>query len=278
MDDLAGYVSDDELAIPPLADLGWRVDTVSWRDRSANWDDFEAVVIRTTWDYQDSPREFLDVLSEIDASRARLENPLPIVEWNLDKRYLRDLAARGVPVVPTVWCEESPDAGMFENWRGAFATDEIVIKPTVSATAQDTFRLKEFDRELTRVFPIGRSYMVQPFQKAIVAEGEYSLFFFNGVHSHTILKSPERGDYRVQEEHGGLITAVEAEPALVHAASRVAETIGPVPLYSRIDLVRGEREWLLMELELIEPALYFRMDARSPRLFAEQFHRRMNEL
>jgi len=102
MDCLAGYVSDDELAVAPLKKLGWNVETVSWRDKTADWNNFEAVIIRTPWDYQREPEAFLEVLRNIDKSKARLENPLKIVEWNLSKLYLRELENAGIKIVPTV--------------------------------------------------------------------------------------------------------------------------------------------------------------------------------
>ncbi len=278
MDDLAGYVSDDELAIEPLNDLGWEVETISWRDEAADWNDFEAVIIRTPWDYQDEPEKFIEVLRRIDSSSARLENALSIVEWNLDKRYLRKLEDRGVRIVPTLWSEAVISAERFSEWKRELANDELIMKPTISATAKDTFRLVEFDDALSDVFS-GRSYMVQPFMRQIIEEGEYSLFYFNGVYSHTILKAPTAGDFRVQEEHGGLITAVEPEFRMLETAKQINDLIDPLPLYSRIDLVRcDDGGFALMELELIEPALYFRMDEGSPQRFAREFDRRMNEL
>lgn len=278
MDDLAGYVSDDELAIEPLNDLGWDVETVSWRDETADWNDFEAVIIRTPWDYQEDPEKFLEVLRRIDSSSARLENALSIVEWNLDKKYLKELEDRGVRIVPTVWSDAVVSAEGFSEWKRELTADELIIKPTISATAKDTFRRVEFDDALSDVFS-GRNYMVQPFMPQIVEEGEYSLFYFNGVYSHTILKAPKAGDFRVQEEHGGLISAIEPEAKMLETAKQINDLIEPLPLYSRIDLVRcDDGAFALMELELIEPALYFRMDERSPRLFAREFDRRMNEL
>ncbi|MDM7923983.1 MAG: hypothetical protein QUS14_16950, partial [Pyrinomonadaceae bacterium] len=237
MDSLAGYVSDDELAVEPLRELGWQVETISWRDRNVNWSSFDAVVIRTTWDYQDSPEEFLETLGAIDRSGARLANPLSVVKWNLDKSYLRDLEHRGVRIVPTLWPIVPPTESSFERWKSELGSDELIIKPTVSATAQDTFRLGRFDPLLSESFA-SRTYMVQPFVSAIVDEGEYSLFLFNGVYSHTILKSPKSGDFRVQEEHGGLITAVEPEPELLETARSVNELVPEKMLYSRVDLVR----------------------------------------
>ena len=274
MDDMAHYVNDDDLAIAPLNDLGWDVSTISWRDPRANWDDFDIAVIRSTWDYQKRPQEFLEVLARIDASSARLENSIDIVKWNLDKRYLRDVEERGSPIVPTIW-DATYDQRSFYRWIADLGTDELIIKPTISATAQHTYRLQEFDDELTTVFA-ERSFMVQPFLQSVVDEGEYSLFYFNGEYSHTILKTPKPADFRVQEEHGGIINGVEPTDELLAAGQTALDLIGSAPLYARIDLIRGANGTLLvMELELIEPALYLRMDAGSPARFAAAIDRRM---
>lgn len=268
MDDMGHYVADDDLAIAPLNQLGWEVSTVSWRDTAIDWDNFEIVVIRTPWDYQRSPNEFLTVLERIDSSNARLENALDVVKWNLDKRYLFDLESRGLQIVPTIW-DGVYDQRSFCRWMADLGCDELIIKPTVSATAEHTYRLTEFDASLVDVFA-DRSFMVQPFLTNILAEGEYSLFYFNGEYSHTILKSPKAMDFRVQEEHGGSITAVEPDQKLRDAGRQAFEMIKPSPLYARVDLVRNdESEFALIELELIEPALYLRMDPEAPARFAK---------
>lgn len=274
---MAGYVADDDLAIRPLAELGWKVDTVSWRDKKADWDDFEAVVIRTTWDYQLDPEAFLGVLKRIEASSARLDNPLKVVEWNLNKRYLREMELRGCPIVPTIW-DGVYSEGEFDRWKTELAANELIIKPEISATAGHTYRLNSFDPELIPIFS-KRQFMVQPFIPAIVTEGEYSLFYFGGEFSHAIVKIPASTDFRVQEEHGGKIIAVEPVEDLLAAGRSALSLIGEPLLYARVDLVRdAPGRFVLMELELIEPALYLRMDERAPTFFAEQFHERMNEL
>lgn len=266
MDDMAGYVSDDDLAIEPLTSLGWHVETVSWRDRNVDWSRFDLVVIRTTWDYQKYPDEFIATLERVDAA-TRLENSLDIVRWNIDKRYLRELENRGVRIVPTIW-DGLYESIWFDQWLDEFKTDEIIIKPTVSATAQNTFRLREFDLRLEASFS-DRSFMIQPFLTSIVDEGEYSLFFFSGDLSHAIRKAPEAGDFRVQEEHGGIITPFEPDAELLKAAQYAIDAVGKSLLYTRVDLVRAaDGRLALMELELIEPALYLRTDAGAPARFA----------
>lgn len=273
MDDLSNYVFDDDLAIPHLNELGWSVDTISWRDSSVDWNDFEAVIIRTPWDYQKEPEAFLKALEKIEASNARLANSLEIVHWNYSKTYLQEISDMGMNIVPTLWGEEPPTKEVFDYWLAHFGTPKIIIKPIVSATAEYTYLLSEFDKELIDVFAT-RKYMVQPFIESVVSEGEFSLFYFNGEYSHTILKTPKPADFRVQEEHGGIITEVEPEAKLKQTAEKILTYIGETLLYARIDLVRDSNgDFALMELELIEPALYLRMNADAPKKFARAIDR-----
>ena len=267
MDDLTGYVSDDELAVGPLAERGIAVETLSWRQRTQEWSDFDAVVIRTTWDYQRFPKDFLAVLDEIERS-TRLLNPASVVRWNFDKIYLKQLSENGVKIVPTIF-ETHFSSENFDSWLVAFATPELIIKPRVSATAEHTYRLRTFDAALTESFE-ARPFLVQPFLENVVSEGEYSLFYFNGEFSHAILKAPKAQDFRVQEEHGGVITAIEATDEMKAAASTALATVAEPLLYARVDLVRDALGgFQLMELELIEPALYLRMDKEAPARFAD---------
>lgn len=262
-DDLAGYVTDDQLAEAPFAEIGWTVEHVPWRQ--GGWDRFDAAVIRSTWDYHKHPAEFLAALEEIGRAGTRLANPLELVRWNARKTYLRDLEARGLPVVPTLW-DPRPDASLFDE----LGTDEIVVKPVVSASAFHTYRLRRGE-DMKAAFE-GREVLVQPFLRSIVEEGEYSLFFFGGEISHAVLKSPKEADFRVQEEHGGLIEPIEPPAFLIELGHRIVESLPVSPLYARVDLAALDSgDYALMELELIEPSLYFRTDPESPRRFARAF-------
>lgn len=272
MDNLDEFEVYDELLLEPLAELGWSVDMVSWRTEEVDWNRYKAVIIRSPWDYQQDAKRFMQVLRDIDASSARLENPLSLVKWNIDKTYLRELEGQGILIVPTLWGEQlEPDE--LDRAFKTLQTDELIIKPTISANADDTFRVKKemyFDlhEEINTTFS-HRPYMIQPFMQHIVDEGEFSLFYFGGNYSHTILKIPETGDFRVQEEHGGILRSVEPEEQLLQRARQTMEKIQPLPLYARADYVRTDSDdFALMELELIEPSLYFNMDPESPKRFA----------
>ncbi|MBA3543691.1 MAG: hypothetical protein H0T83_04525 [Chthoniobacterales bacterium] len=279
LEDPADYVIDDGLAYAPLAALGWQVDAIPW-SRKVDWQTYDAVVIRSTWDYVNDPDAFLAVLAEIERSGTPLHNNLDLVRWNLRKTYLRDLAAHGVSIVPTIWRERLLPNEL-PNLVAEVGTAEVVIKPVVGLNAKGAFRL-DTQTARSRADEVGayyadRALMAQPFLSAITTEGEYSLFYFNGAHSHTISKVPKAADFRVQEEHGGVITAVGTDEALRAAGDAALRAIGEAPLYVRADFVRandGDGYWL-MELELIEPALYLRMDPGAPERFARALHGRV---
>lgn len=281
MDDLADFECYDALLYAPLRRLGWAVSPVPWRKADVDWNRFEVVVIRSPWDYQADPARFIRVLETIDRSTAHLENPLRLVKWNIDKRYLRDLEQRGIPIVPTRWTGRFAAAD-FNRLCDQLGTSEIVVKPTVGAGGFDTFRVS--DRSLAVQAPrlasafASRPCMVQPFMPSVVNEGEYSLFFFAGEYSHAILKTPGPEEFRVQEEHGGVLSLVEPEAVLLRLALDAVAAVAPLPLYARVDLVRNGTGFALMELELIEPSLYFNMDPVSPRRFAAAFARRMGSI
>ena len=276
-DDLTGYTTDDQLAADVLQRRGWAVDEIPWRRAGVDWSRYAVVVIRSTWDYHKSSELFLRTLASIDASGARLENPHSIVRWNAAKTYLGELALRGIRTVPTIWARGLGEIDLVracDEWM----TEEVVVKPVVSASAADTFRIHRSDSEEARRSIEGlfreRDLMVQPFIRAIVDEGEFSLFYFDGEYSHAILKKPKDRDFRVQEEHGASITAVEPTAAMRAVAEEVMKRIDQALLYARVDLVRVDATFALMELELVEPALYFRTASGSAERFAATIERR----
>ncbi|MDX5339016.1 MAG: hypothetical protein LPK25_08315 [Cyclobacteriaceae bacterium] len=267
----AGWFIDDDLVHPFLEELGWKVQNIPW-DQETDWDQFDLVVIRSPWDYQDHLPEFLRVLYRIDHSKTMLLNPLEVVHWNINKSYLFELGSKGVELVPTL----KPSILQLSDIREAFhtfQTEELVVKPLIGANADDTYRLKISDeQQWPMVLPPFKNKVgiLQPFIPSIIQEGEFSLIFFQGKLSHTILKTVKNGDFRVQEEHGGgVIPIPNPEPALVEAAAKALAALPEQPFYARVDLVRTpQNTFALMELELIEPCLYFRFDPESPKLFA----------
>lgn len=271
LEERGDFVIDDELAVGPLADLGWKVSTVPWRQSAIPWDAFDAAIIRSTWDYWNDVSTFLERLEEIER-QTRLANPLDLVHWNLTKTYLRDLERKGVTTVPTLWLDGLEQASL-HKYVERLGTGELVVKPLVGANGVDAFRFSGNEdpsrwARLSACYP-GRACMVQPFMHNVLAEGEYSLFFFRGEYSHAILKTPAPGEFRSQEERGAEVRSVIPETELLSSGHQALAAVSPTPLYARIDLVRNAAgDFAVMELELIEPSLYLRMDPEAPRCFA----------
>jgi glutathione synthase/RimK-type ligase-like ATP-grasp enzyme len=270
LDDTGDFVIDDEHAIGPLGALGWQVSTLSWRQPQSAWGDFDIVIIRSTWDYWNDVPAFLDTLEKIDRQTI-LANRLDLVRWNLAKTYMRDLQQKAIGIVPTLFAN-SLEADFFPTYQSRLGADEIVVKPVVGANGEDAFRISKGDTK-ERLESIAarfhnRDCMLQPFMASILKEGEYSLFFFAGQYSHAILKVPAESEFRSQEERGAEIRSVLPQEKLLIRAQQALDTLTPSPLYARIDFVRNEDDFLVMELELIEPSLYLRMNPQAPARFA----------
>ncbi|MEC7690898.1 MAG: hypothetical protein VYE47_08815 [Pseudomonadota bacterium] len=264
----------DEMLIPHFNAHGYEVETVAWRDESVDWNRFSHVIVRSPWDYQQDPDGFIACLERIEASQATLHNPLSLMKWNIEKTYLQSLESQGVPVVPTSWAD-SFSADWFVKQFEVFNTDELVIKPALSANADDTFRIHRGDvanytAQLSELFH-NRKLMVQPFLQSVTGEGEYSLFYFGGQYSHTLLKQPKAGDFRVQEEHGGRLSAFTPDAGMLSVCEAALNAMPDSYLYARVDLIRTDTGWAIMELELIEPSLYFNIDESSAARFVDVF-------
>lgn len=275
MDSSEGWSIDADLGVPPLEARGWCVESVPWRSPHVDWDGFDAVYIGTPWDYPDDVDRFLDVLERIDRSRAVLVNELGLVRWNIRKTYLRDLESRGAAIVPSRW-REHLEPGVLAQCFDELSTERLIVKPVVGTNARDTYLLTrkaagDSEKLLMRAF-FDRAVVIQPFIERVQSEGEYSLFYFGNAFSHAILKTPKARDFRVQEEHGANIVPVTPAPTIIECAARILQCVQPTPVYARCDLVRGpEGQFLLMELELVEPSMYLRMDPAAPERFAAAF-------
>jgi glutathione synthase/RimK-type ligase-like ATP-grasp enzyme len=274
MDSLEDFFAYDDMLFEPLAQVGWQAEEVSLRKDAVDWEYFDVVVIRSTWDYQTDPEAFLACLEKIEQSTARLENSLKLVKWNVSKDYLKDIANQGITIVPTRWMEHFDLADVAKSFEH-FSSHQIVIKPLISANADHTYRLSReqllSQAAILKMAFTDRAFMVQPFMQAIVDEGEYSLFYFAGHYSHSILKMPKADDFRVQEEHGGQLKLIEPSEQMLTTARHTLASLPDDALYARIDLIRHGSEFAVMEVELIEPSLYFNMDPQSPQRFADAF-------
>ena len=265
--DLSG---DDRLALAPLRDLG--VEVVPWIWEAPQPRDLTAVVHRSCWDYHEKTAAFLAWLDALSATSLVSLNPVPVVRWNLDKRYLRDHAARGVSIPETTWIGLGERVELTALLR-ARGLDEVVLKPQISLSAFGTFRasLATADalQERFDMLTAERAMMVQTFLPEVISQGELSFVFLGGRHSHTVRKLPRSGDFRVQKDHGGSRELVEAAPALVVEAERMLAAAGAPLLYARVDVVETAGGLVLMELEAIDPELLLGFMPGAPERFAE---------
>lgn len=270
---LPGLSNDDRLAAAELTRLGAAVDAVVWDDSAVRWGSYDRVVIRSCWDYHLRPAAFLNWLARLEADRVSLWNPAPVVRANVDKGYLVDLAAAGVPVVPTVRLERGEKADL-PGLLAERGWDEAVVKPAVSASAFRTRRVQREDADTAAAqadleeMLAASGALIQRFLPEIQTRGEWSFLFLGGEYSHAVLKRPKTGDFRVQEELGGSSVLERPEPALVDQARAVTATIPRPWLYARVDGVEIGGVFTLMELELIEPALFLGWEPEAPARFA----------
>lgn len=257
--DLGKYIVDESYLEEALKGLGHEVTWLEWDHSSADWASFDLVLLRTTWDYTKKRDAFLAQLEKIQSCGVRLVNSSDVVRKNSDKSYIVDLFEQGLRVIPSALFRED----QLNRYYDQFSCDQLVIKPRVGASAENIVVLNKGD-----VLPAlleGKDYFVQPFLDEI-AEGEVSLCFFDKELSHSVIKRPKGGDFRVQEEHGGSTEPYSPEASLV---SWAAEFLHPEMRYARVDVAKYKGEWCLMELELIEPSFYFRHCPMAASNFAQ---------
>jgi len=264
---------DDQPAMEALRRRGVEVVPMVWNDSRVTWDSFDAVIVRSVWDYHLAPDTFSAFLDARTAQRIRFFNPAQLIRWNMDKHYLRDLAKQGVTIIPSVWVERGQPVSIAEVMRQQNWT-EAVIKPTVSAGAWRTFRVRA-DEPLSpdvEALIAERNGIIQQFRPEIISEGEWSFVCFDGVYSHAVLKKAKQGDYRVQ---GGDYEGIDAPTGLVAQAAAVVQAVDDTPLYARVDGVFVGQQFQLMELELFEPWLFLRTHPEAADRFAEAIVRRL---
>lgn len=259
---LPSWEVDDRPLVEALRARGVQVDVLPW-DMPADWSEYTACLLRTTWDYCDRLEEFLSWVRRV-GTETRLWNPPALVEWNARKSYLRDLELRGAPVIPTEWLDPSSEGGRLaevlrrRGWQRAF------LKPEVGASARLTMPFEESPdglaraEELLRLNP-GERWLVQPFLASVLEEGEVSAIFIDGELTHGVRKTPVPGDYRVQDDFGARDECWDPSPEERELCERIVAQVPTPWLYARVDLLRDDSGALLLtELEAIEPSMFFR--------------------
>jgi len=255
--------NDKEYLTPLFALENLIYEEVIWNAHDINWQDYDAFIIRSTYDYindQHTYDQFLKTLKRIEDLGIPLFNPYPVVHWNSKKNYLSDLASKGINIIETIittpmQIKEIASIIQNNNWQ------ECIVKPAISCGAHNTFRLTAQEAQSFNLFAhyqADESILIQPFAQEIIDDGEYSLVFFDKQFSHCMRSKPKSGDFRVQFIHGGILKKINPEPWMIEEARRIIDATGfKKLLYARVDVIKRNNKLYVMELELIEPYLYF---------------------
>ena len=273
--ELPELAADEQMLARILSTPGVTVRSVAWDDPAVDWSGFGVCVIRSTWDYHHRLDDFLAWAARI-SSLTHLWNPVEAVRWNSRKTYLRDLAERGIAIVPTAWLKRGSHADLAailsaEGWHMG------VVKPVVSASAYATIVVTpesigaaqaHLDNHLAE-----RDMMVQPFLASVQTSGERSLMFIDGHYSHAVRRTFPLGQSNDKQEKSRLVEASQAE---ITFATNVLQAADYPTLYARVDIVRDESDVLrLMELELIEPSLFLQEAPKAAERLAAAIARRL---
>jgi hypothetical protein len=259
-------VDEDALLSNLLEDLGISYELLAWSDPDVDWSRFTHVLIKSTWDYFDYYPEFLVWLDKLEALETSVLNPVATLRWNSSKNYLLELKAKGYPCVAGQILPKGTVTTL-EALHDALGFETLVVKPLVSGGAKNTLKItrgagKELEDKIASLLQ-EEDFLVQPYIPEIVAVGEYSLIFFNGVFSHAVLKSPAVDDFRVQHYYGGTIQEITPDSKMLASAQVLVADFAKDSLYARVDGVVIDGVFHLMELELIEPYLFLGLSEKA---------------
>lgn len=242
---------------------------VVWNDPAADWRSFDALLVRSVWDYHLFPEKFETWLSIIGHMGLTVWNPVSVLRWNAHKFYLRELAAKQVPIAQTLFFRQGEGDVTSQlaeqGWR------HVVVKPAISASGYRTVSVDLNDPQSVHfVAEASRhgDFLVQLFIPEITRDGELSMVFFNKQFSHAALKRPADGEFRVQAEHGGRELRFEPDEQTIRQAAALLDRAEVDTLYARVDGFMKDGTFHLMELELIEPDLFLELDPGAGERFA----------
>lgn len=270
---LPELLESDQKLIPLFHKHSITAKAVIWDDESIDWTTFDYLLFRNTWDYYQKEAAFNDWLQKIESLGIKTLNPIATIQQNKHKFYLKELENKGVLILPTIFLEKNSnknlDTFLPKNWQ------KIVIKPAFSAGSYltklvDRSEIASIQNEFQEHL-ITKDFLLQEFRPEIKDLGETSFIFFNGIFSHAINKKPVEGDFRVQIQYGGLYTIIDPTTELINQAQAILNQIQKQLLYARIDGIVKDKQLHLMEIELIEPDLYFDIAIGSRERFLEAF-------
>lgn len=266
-------LTEDGLVVDALKAEGYQVTRKSWSDPEFDWSSTKAVLFRTTWDYFDRFEEWKNWLS-VTSQLTKMVNPFELINWNMDKHYLGDLERKDVNIPATRYIEIGEHTSLKALIEETGWTN-CILKPCISGASRHTYKLNpETIQDHETIFQeliAVEAMMLQPFQKNIVEKGEVSLMVMGGEFTHGVLKVAKPGDFRVQDDFGGTVEVYHPSTEEISFAEKAVTACDPKPDYARVDIIRDNDDNLaLIELELIEPELWFRLNPRAAEVLAKR--------
>jgi len=271
---------EDNLVKSELEKLGLNVVRIDWADRDFDWNSTRCAVFRTTWDYFDRFSEFDAWLSRVK-DKTIFINSIDQVRWNMDKKYLIDLKEKGIQIVDTHVIYRG-DARTLRELYEQMDYEDVVLKPTIAGAARHTYKLNpdniDDHEEIFQTLIAEEDMMIQPYQYSITTKGEISMMVIAGEFTHAILKKAKPGDFRVQDDFGGTVHDYEPGFLEMEFAEKVVKACNPMPAYARVDMMwDNSGDFVLSELELIEPELWFRENMSAAKKLAREIQKRIDE-
>ncbi len=269
---ISNVLREDELVINALERKDLSVIKKDWNDPNFNWNTTRSVLFRSTWDYFDNFEQFKKWFDKT-RNTCLMINSSETIEWNLDKHYLLDLQKHQIPIPNSEFIKKgsSVDLSLLmqkKNWN------EIVVKPTISGAAKNTYRLKkedinQFDSTWKKLI-YQEDFIVQEFQNNVIKKGEVAMMVIGGKYTHAVLKKAKEGDFRVQDDFGGSIAKYSPSEKMVKLAEKCTGILSAIPSYARVDIIwDNSGDLAVSELELIEPELWFRLNPNAAQKLAE---------
>tara|TARA_B100000945_G_scaffold217842_1_gene175796 strand:+ start:275 stop:1174 length:900 start_codon:yes stop_codon:yes gene_type:complete len=264
---------EDKLLQNELEKKGLKVCKKDWADPEFDWTSTKYAIFRTTWDYFE---RFNDFFSWIEKTQHKTTfiNSSKIINWNIDKHYLKDLSEKGINITPTLFIEKDEKITL-EKLFNKTKWKEAVIKPAISGAARHTYRININNysnyQNIFQKLVKEEAMLFQEFMNNITLKGEISLIMIGGKYTHAVKKIAKKGDFRVQDDHGGTVEQYDANQIEINFAQECIKKCPLRPIYARVDIVYNNKQRpSLIELELIEPELWFRNNPESAMLLAEE--------
>mgnify|MGYP000979721386 CR=1 FL=1 len=259
--DYPDLTEDDRYVQRFLQSKNIQVDAGIWTDEEIDWSDYDVVILRSTWDYFYNPIEFSRWLDRLEKACIQVLNPVPVIRWNLDKKYLFEIESKGIRIPPSVLVRQNESLDLYafllrNSW------DKAVVKPVVSAGAYRTFTIDRADaiekQSLFDRYISEQDFIIQRFSNEIIQSGELSLIYFNKKYSHSVLKKPKANEFRVQFQYGGKHIDFTPNEDLLKQIDHTLSFLPNGLLFTRVDgYLDADGFFCHMEIELTEPMLFF---------------------